>query len=323
MLAYDILQCYTPIGGFPATGFRVEQVKRKDYLSHLGVWERNRQRPAAEHQTPMLIHVADEYSVSTVEGLFAEFYQDCDMYQQSQALFEWLWEQCDLLAAPWPAQRCLAGYGLASMYYVLKDEATWPDSAISAARRNLEFCREHLVDTPFVIVAEHEHAYHLKYADDESGNSRKEAIQILDSMLQSRDLPIATRHQIVSRLVNILANGKESDHCEKGHVLIQRVYEESEVEGGHDYRRENWSASEWCCIIEHVRDGDARLVLAREFVTAMTRLVGTNHRFYIYARQSLADSLSYNDRFQDAADVYEACISALEQSGIKENVLED
>jgi tetratricopeptide (TPR) repeat protein len=312
VLAYSILSHYWSFEHAFCWGFRLTSEQRNVYLDHTNIWDKNFRR--ADRRQPMLLKLKSGKPV-TVEGTFANFYQDCSLLGMSSYLYSWIWDNADTMGDHAVAIKARVGHSITEN---LSMELRFSEG-IARSRSNLQYWTDAKADTH--IINDCNYFLVMALAVSQQSGSGPECRRLLNAMLQtdSSSLPDCTRHLYMSELCYLI----EPLGNDESHALARQVLEESSAIGGFEYRRDTWPIRQWDAIAVNHPDIDTRQSVAREFTEAMKYHYGEDHYFYLGSRSKLAHKHEEKGELEEAKVILSELLTTLQRAPRRSNLLEE
>jgi hypothetical protein len=235
MLAHDILRLVSkPI-----------PIEWSIYLSHLSVWGFNHAKLRAG-ELPMLLNMPPQMISCAVEAVFARFYDVAGLRSLTLRWFEWVWKKSELETSPWPAIRFAAGCGRSECIAVQEYHASGTASTTHAR----EVMARAAGDENLVANGQYYLAMILLLPEHPSEDACREARSILEGLLQRPKLSMVQQHVYSALLVRAIEEiPGDGENAPMAQAMRDRIWAESEANGGQVFRRANWSINVWTHVI--------------------------------------------------------------------------
>lgn len=216
------------------------------FIAHINAWSRQEEK----HGSSLLLvePIAAETPGITVQGLFAEFYLDCNMFDHARIGYQRVWDMATSDEGPWPFIRSRAGIGLAAVARFRGETQT----AVNLARDNVQHWNKNgpqslLNESRYVLAT-------LLVTSPLDADTSREAEDILQTLLRDPSLSAAARHVYMAELACLLAQDHQLQA--EGAAALATV-----LRGVVPPRR--WTLSLWICVCLDFGDLHTREALAR------------------------------------------------------------
>ncbi|RDW58586.1 hypothetical protein BP6252_13062 [Coleophoma cylindrospora] len=293
-------------------GYRLTQIARNAYLAHVTIWHTNFKKWHPIH--PVILKQTKSKMPMSAESIFADFFQDCSIFENASAVYEWLWEHCNIADSRSMRLKSRARNCYIDTLY-LQDRT---DGILRLAKESLRYWNKEKVNDDILLDSRYFLAMAYRTEASVESNHKAECLvrDLLVKLEESGRLgKVDNRYGLfLIELACTLAAQDQEPKQNEASDIVQRLVESSDQEGGWDFRHSCWTCYHWQIVIILHPEIHVSEKIAREYLQSTTQIYGENSPSYLHSLGLLANTLGKKHEYKEATEHYNRCIFLLDQA---------